>query len=80
VPSDPPHENWSYDPDLAEWLLGVHLKQPRWAGRFLTSVASAARHADAIEYAIIRPLLLELKQRHPQYRATIAAPNSSKPE
>lgn len=52
------------DPELRDWL--------RWAsegGRtpmFVRTVATAARMACSPDYALLRPLLLELKRRYPE--------------
>lgn len=58
------HYSANTDPDLADWL--------RWASQshevpmFVQTVAEAATIADLPNYALLRPVLLELKrQRSP---------------
>jgi hypothetical protein len=52
------------DPDLAEWI--------RWASEsgevpsFTKEIAEAALMADLPHYALLRPVLLELKRQHPE--------------
>ena len=77
--TSPTYVSWFHDPELAEWILGIQLKRPSFAGRFLGAMASAARHANPEQYAQLRPLLLELKEHNPQYQAKIAPPSSSAP-
>jgi len=72
-------EVWSDDPELVTWLLGIHFRSPRWAGRFLTSIASAARYASPAQYAMMRPLLLSMKAAHPEFHWETKTENSSKP-
>ncbi|MGH7936663.1 MAG: hypothetical protein ACREF8_06610, partial [Chthoniobacterales bacterium] len=55
---------WQEDSDLMDWLLGI---RPKNAGDFLQSVAMAAMRADAQNYMILRPALLELKAKYPKY-------------
>lgn len=64
--------HWSEDPDLAEWLFGVMLHRPVRAGRFLTSIAASAKHADWSNYQLMRPLLLELREKYPKFAAKLA--------
>ena len=51
---------WADDPDLVDWIVGVVLKRPKFAGRFITSLCAAARHADQFEYAVMRPILNQI--------------------
>jgi hypothetical protein len=52
------------DPELRDWL--------RWASEsgntpvFVRTVANAALIACSHDYVLLRPVLLELKRRHPQ--------------
>jgi len=52
------------DPELSQWL--------RWASErgntpmFVRTVAEAARMACSLDYALLRPVLLELKRRYPE--------------
>lgn len=54
----------SNDPELLDWL--------RWASEsgktpvFVRTVAEAARMACSPNYFLLRPVLVELKQRHPE--------------
>jgi len=55
------------DPELREWL--------RWAtesgkaSSFIRTIAEAASVADLPSYALLRPVLLELKHRAPTFPA-----------
>ena len=64
------------DPDLAPWLFGVVREKPHQAGGFLTALAEVAFLADLENYWILRPALLQLKEKYPKYRwpADEAAP------
>jgi hypothetical protein len=58
------------DPELFLWIQTAagHLapKRPQ-AGGFLSTMALAALRADHDNYRILRPALLELKAKYPQY-------------
>lgn len=60
-----------HDPDLCEWLFGILGGKPHKAGDFPLSVADAALRADG-ETRILRPALLEFKDKYPKYRDTAA--------
>lgn len=75
----PTYPSMYHDPELFDWLLGVQLHSPRWPGRFLKSIASAARYAGEREYNLMRPMLLELKVLEPDFCRPKIATNSSKP-
>jgi hypothetical protein len=51
------------DPSLIDWLLNAQTN----AGDFLRSLAEAGLRADAENYPLLRPALLVLKNRYPQY-------------
>jgi len=58
------------DPELFVWLqtaAGHFAPERPAAGSFLQTVAEAAFRADAENYPILRPALLELKAKYPQY-------------
>lgn len=60
------------DPELREWL--------RWAEEsgqapiFVKTLAEAASIADLPNYALLRPVLLELKRRVPYFPANLPPP------
>ena len=57
------------DPELNPWLLNVingnHELHVAPAGDFLKGIATAALRADPDNYAIMRPMLLEMKLKYP---------------
>jgi hypothetical protein len=55
------------DPELASWLLGIIYEQPTKAGSFLRSLATAAFAADWENYQILRPALLTIRTKYPDY-------------
>jgi len=63
-PEPPPGPGALDDPELARWL--------QWATRggnvlsFVSGVAEAAAYACANDYALLRPVLIELKRRYPE--------------
>jgi hypothetical protein len=65
--TSPSSGTWSEDPDLVPWLLGIHFHRPRYPGRFLLGLCSAARSADPIQYAALRPLLVSMHETHPEF-------------
>lgn len=52
------------DPELRNWLINIENMR---AGDFLRTLALAAQMADYANYAILRPALLELKDKYPEY-------------
>ena len=56
------------DEELSPWLFGIIKGQPTKAGGFLTAVAEAAFRGDMFNYQILRPALLELKKKYPNYK------------
>jgi hypothetical protein len=58
---------WIEDREIVEWLLGVAHDRPGYSGKFLKAIASAARHADGSNYQLMRPTLLLLKSKYPQF-------------
>ena len=55
------------DPELLPWLMGIMNGRPTRAGDFLRSLAGAALRADFQNYREIRPALLNIRDRYPQY-------------
>jgi hypothetical protein len=51
------------DPELLEWLSKAHTE----GGHFVRGVAMAALFADHENYPLIRPMILELRKKYPQY-------------
>ena len=58
---------WAEDVDLVPWLLGVHFHRPRYPGRFLLALSSAARAASPAEYYVLRPVLVSAAAAHPEF-------------
>jgi hypothetical protein len=56
------------DPELLEWLA----KANQLGGGFLSSVARAALVADDYNYPQIRPLILAMRKKYPQYEPSDA--------
>jgi hypothetical protein len=52
------------DPVIQEWVLNLERFH---AGSFLRSIALAAQHADSSNYALMRPLLLDLMKKYSDY-------------
>jgi hypothetical protein len=52
------------DRDLWPWVYGLFIMG---AGDFLKNVGRAAQHADHENYPKLRPFLLEMKAKYPQY-------------
>jgi len=53
------------DPVLLDWCNGV--LRPDGAGDFLKAVAAAALRTDPENYPLLRPFLLEMLKKYPQY-------------
>lgn len=51
------------DPELLEWLAGADKR----GGDFVQSVAHAALVADHENYPLIRPLILQMRVKYPEY-------------
>lgn len=56
------------DPELLEWLANAH----RTGGGFVSSLASAALRADPENYAIMRPMILQMREKYPAYEPSDA--------
>lgn len=52
------------DPELVDWVLNLDRMR---AGGFLLAIGLAAQRADAQNYPLMRPLLLRLKEKYPEY-------------
>lgn len=55
------------DRDLLPWLLGIANGKPHPSGDFLRSLADAALRADATNYPILRPALVAIREKYPEY-------------
>jgi len=55
------------DPKLLPWLLGIVNGCPNPSGDFLRALAEAALRADAENYVTLRPALLDIRTRYPEY-------------
>ncbi len=55
------------DPELSPWLWGITGEIPHRAGDFLTSLVEVVFRADWENYEILRPALLKLKEKYPEY-------------
>ena len=55
------------DPVLAPWLFGIVNEQPTKAGSFLRNLAATAFAADWSNYEILRPTLLTIRTKYPDY-------------
>jgi hypothetical protein len=51
------------DAELLEWILDAS----RNAGGFLSALAEAALRADWENYPVLRPVLVAMKAKYPQY-------------
>ena len=60
-PADP--IDLQHDDELWPWCEGVTAR----AGDFLKTIVEAARRADPENYAIMRPLLLQFREKYPEY-------------
>ena len=51
------------DEEMFYWLDAVRVR----GGSFLSNLAITAFAADWVNYAILRPVLLEMKKKYPEY-------------
>jgi hypothetical protein len=56
------------DKDLHEWLMGIVHGHPSQSGGFLRSLADASLRADDANYLILRPALLKIQAKYPNYK------------
>jgi hypothetical protein len=55
------------DRELLPWLLGIANGKPTRSGDFLRCLAEAALRADVANYPIVRPALLQIREKYPDY-------------
>ena len=55
------------DVDLTPWLFGIVNGVPHGAGSFLQSLADAMVRADPQNYAVLRPAVMVIKAKYPNY-------------
>ena len=55
------------DPELMDWVLCLVNQAPRRSGGFLESLGMAAARADGENYLLLRPALLAMKRKYPEY-------------
>ena len=58
------------DVELSKWVYGLLHNEPTRPGDFLKSIAEAASRADFENYGLLRPVLLELQKKYPDYGCT----------
>jgi hypothetical protein len=63
-----------YDPEVLVWLMGIENGEPVGAGGFLRDLAQCALRADSDNYRILRPALLQIKAKYPQYKCSVPLP------
>jgi hypothetical protein len=56
------------DIELVDWLLGIANHKPTEPGDFLKALAAAALRADPENYPLMRPMLLHVRAKYPEYR------------
>lgn len=56
------------DPELLEWLAKANQR----GGTFVSSIARAALSADIDNYALLRPVILELRKKYREYEPSDA--------
>ena len=61
-PEDAP-TSWSTDPALQDWIMGA----VTYGGDFIKTLAQAAQRADAENYPVLRPALLQFRIKFPKY-------------
>lgn len=54
------------DSEMYDWLTNAS-DPARGAGSFVRAIANAAQCADSENYALLRPALLQLKEKYPEY-------------
>lgn len=54
---------WQEDRELSDWLFNA----VAGGGGFVSAIAEAAMRADGLNYPILRPALLQLKDKYPKY-------------
>lgn len=61
---------------LMDWIFNIKIKR---AGSFLRAIAEAAYRADAENYPILRPALMALMAKYPEYQNMDARPGEKRP-
>jgi hypothetical protein len=61
------------DNELARWVFGILHCEPNRSGDFLRHLAEAAVRADTESYSALRPALLIISNRFPEYECKCAA-------
>jgi hypothetical protein len=56
--------------EIRRWIKGINQSEPVHAGGFLHSFAQAICRADETNYPLLRPTLLALKAKFPDFRFT----------
>lgn len=64
------------DPELIDFLLNC----TSWAGAFLAKLAEAALRADTENYPVLRPALLSMKRKYPDFAVPFNAIKRPKAE
>jgi hypothetical protein len=68
------------DNELMRWGYGILHHEPNKSGDFLRYLAEAAARADGESYAALRPALLIISNRFPNYECKCAAFRQNPPE
>jgi len=55
------------DVELMDWVLCLANQSPKRSGSFLATIGIAAARADGENYLLLRPALLALKRKYPEY-------------
>ncbi len=55
------------DQELFNWISCLANQSPRKSGGFLEALGSAVVRADGDNYLLLRPALLALKRKYPEY-------------
>ncbi len=55
------------DTELMDWVLCLANQSPRRSGSFLATIGLAAVRADSDNYLLLRPALLAMKRKYPEY-------------
>jgi hypothetical protein len=58
------------DPEMLDWVVNLERMH---AGSFLRAIGLAAQHADLSNYQLMRPLLLDLKKKYPDYSKAVGS-------
>jgi hypothetical protein len=61
------------DDELLRWVFGILHREPNRSGDFLMHLAEAAARADDESYSAMRPAMLIISNRFPEYECKCAA-------